>query len=520
MRKCRDFNLNYTLLEDGRVVFHFPDTDTFAPMTDDDYFQFEAAYPNEIELYRPAQQDEAGDDLEDFINEDDDEEEAVICSHEVEEDLEHFINGVDGESGKSDDTFSDASSDFVSNPDEQQDDTAYDDDLIAPSPYKRPSNPEPQDDTAYDDDLIAPSPYKQPSNPEPNTPRDEHTPADEHTFADEPTSADEPITSQPSTIPTSPYRRRATEQSWTSLEYTEWGYHTYLTMDGRMAVRRDWEIESGALHGVLQHCTWYGSADRDDVVLPWGKGAPELKVTTPEGEEYWLDDGFEPFYEFDCFVDARSQYGHTCDERCTAFYEEWPQEEEPKEEPKEEQPRMTLEGLVKEFDDIGEGSKGTEVSRHSGYSSRKVKQCAAQLLATISEEGDFEEEGECLVVIDHKEEKQSGLSQAQREWLVHVENPVYEKCNWLVKLQKAINEEYALRKMIQEGNDVVEDTVEQEAVEDIQGEVTPSVEENEEAQEAATPAVEEKRVPRWIREPLYVSRRSWADLDDEEDEEY
>ncbi len=536
MRECRDFDVNYALLENGRVMFHFPDTDSFAPMSHADYEQFEAAYPDEIQLYCPDESDEEEAGMEEDVGEDEEEVE-VIYLHDLEEDLEQYINGEDEEF---DDASSEASSEFISNPDEQQDDATDDDNLII-SPFKRPSNPEPSarrdqhayadedtdleeseegseeesdeehseeeqsddeqsDDEQTDDEESADEQSDDEDDDEDDEPISADAPIDDPIPADEPTYADEPITTRRPAIPTSPYRHRATEYSWTGFERTEWGRINYITSDGTMAVRRDWEVESGVSHGRLQRCTWGGCTDRDVIEQPWGEGAPELKLTTPEGVDYWIEDPLEDYYEFDVVYEPWKRLGHRCDERCEWFYRQFPpqeDEEEPqqelkvesreelKEEPKKEE-GMTLADLMDEFEGTTTtGGDDEEVNRHSGYSSARIKQCAVQLLATISEEDDF-------TSADESEQEQG---------------------DWLDNLEKAVDEECAVRKQ------AAETIVQQEEDQGMQG-AADEEEVVEETQVEAVPVVEEKRVPRWIREPLFVSRRPWADLDDEEDEEY
>ncbi|KAG7293663.1 hypothetical protein NEMBOFW57_003718 [Staphylotrichum longicolle] len=139
-----------------------------------------------------------------------------------------------------------------------------------------------------DDDHANPSPYKRPANPEPTTPRDH---SDNTIYLTTPTSAYPDATYDASCSLTSPYRRRSTPDSWTGLELTAWGQTT---------------AAPGAATPTRH---------------PLRPSEPELKLTTAEGEEWWLDDGCEEYtYEYVYEDQAEGGYGHRCGEACGEFY--------------------------------------------------------------------------------------------------------------------------------------------------------------------------------------------------------
>lgn len=210
----RDYNLVYAVLRNGKTFWHWPETGRFEPLTPEEYEQYEATYPS----------GSSGD-----------------------------IDNEDAEST--------ASSEFISNPEEPEEEELH------PS-VTRPVTPMP------------------------------------------------PSASPPQSPPSSPYRRRATPDSWTGLEITSWGIESYIDPAGRMAVRHETDAQTGVYAGYLSRCTWVGWESREDAPVSLG---PELKLTTPEGKEYWLDD--QQQYEYEFHYDEGRFFGHICDERCEWFRE-------------------------------------------------------------------------------------------------------------------------------------------------------------------------------------------------------
>lgn len=260
--------MEYALIGNGKItqlVFLYPDSGDFRPMSRDDYEQYEAAHPDGVKLDPNA--------FSEF-------------AHDAE-----YVSDDEGNTGDEGDAYDEG-----------------DDTFACPSP---PS----QLDAWAGDDHANPSPYKRPANPEPTTLRDHFV---NTIYPATPTSANAVTTSDVSPILTSPYRRRSTPDSRTGLELTAWGQTTYLTRAGTMALHQIDEIDSGICHGLLQRCTWGGYADAS--LAPRSSG-PELKLTTAEGEEWWLDDGCEEYtYEYVYEDQAEGGYGHQCGEACGEFY--------------------------------------------------------------------------------------------------------------------------------------------------------------------------------------------------------
>lgn len=247
-----------------------------------------------------------------------------------------------------------------------------------------------------DGDHEAVDPYVRPSCPEPPHEDEEEQQQGCVTY---PKPIDE--------FPSSPYRRRMTPDSWTGLEYLEWGMASFIDEHGLMAVRHEREAQTGVCAGLLQRCTWVGWARREEAPPSLG---PELKLTTDEGVEYWLDDyDAEYAYEFEY---SEGAYGHVCHEGCFASYSE---------------------DEVEMYEDREDAEDDLE----------------PEFLASLG----------------------SGL---------------------LDQLEAAVDAERAAR-------------VQREP-------------ESASQQGKAVEGVGEAQLPRWIRDPTYVSNRSWADLD--EDEEY
>ncbi|KAK4143994.1 uncharacterized protein C8A04DRAFT_28340 [Dichotomopilus funicola] len=263
----------------------------------------------------------------------------------------------------SEDARSEISSGFVHTP-ERMRSPEKTDDHIPPSPFKRPSNPEPcERPESYDDDFIfsddSQIAEEVESDPEEETHPLVRLPSRDHYIQHTSTSEDQedsnaepevnntgtdvvPVSTSitkkdtnevedPYAPPTSRYRVRATQSSWTGLEITSWGSHSYIHgVDGTMGLFREWEIESESQHNQLQKCRFGGFSDPDRVppppVMPEHVGwqVPELILTTDEGENFWLDDchsRYEP--GSDEFQFEGKPFGHICNENCADFFEEF-----------------------------------------------------------------------------------------------------------------------------------------------------------------------------------------------------
>ncbi|KAK4152703.1 hypothetical protein C8A00DRAFT_34619 [Chaetomidium leptoderma] len=326
----RNYDLTYAVFSDGRIAYHYPEGCLVRSFTRADYDQYMAAHPDGPKMNPIFLTDYYDDDAYDAA--------------------------------------SDTSSEFVSEPNDEGE-----------RPGVRPSTPPPTTDGEDHDmgDNIT-SPYVRPSNPEPTTPchhtahnsnsnQPGHTyrltlqPSASSTFSsqvnregsdleDEPSTPSPPSKThrQPTTphqpppeqdeeedfweedldlpYPISPYRTRATPDSWTGLETDAWGIESYLDLStGTMGVRRVWQAESGVAHGLLQRCEWVCRQTKPVPAVAvgdgggGGEGVPELKVTTVEGEEFWLEEE-DGSFSSSRQGDDEGVYGHWCGEGCVGFY--------------------------------------------------------------------------------------------------------------------------------------------------------------------------------------------------------
>lgn len=71
--------------------------------------------------------------------------------------------------------------------------------------------------------------------------------------------------------------------TYTGLEYTNWAGEFGIDWNGHMYVQRDWKDGSGC----LPRCSWVRITAPDQFTKCSG---PELTITTPEGESFWLTD--------------------------------------------------------------------------------------------------------------------------------------------------------------------------------------------------------------------------------------
>lgn len=286
-------------------------------------------------------------------------------THTTADDKENqqIFDNWDADFGFGEEARSEISSDFVHTP-ERMRSPEKTDDFIPPSPFKRPSNPEPRERLeSYDDDFIFSDDSQVAGDVESDQDEEETYPLvriPSHDHYVKPTSAfedqEEPKTEakinntntdlepictptknnaeeidDPYAPPTSPYRARATASSWTGLEISTWGSHSYIHgVDGTMGLFREWEIESESHHNVLQKCRFGGYSDPERVTPPpvmpeyIGWQVPELILTTEEGEDFWLTDchsRYEP--GSDEFQFEGVPFGHKCNEDCADYYDEF-----------------------------------------------------------------------------------------------------------------------------------------------------------------------------------------------------
>jgi hypothetical protein len=469
------------------MVFLFPESGHIFNMNRDDYEQYEAAYPDGVKL-DPTFFAEAS----------------------------HSDGDADDEADV--DTPSDSSSDFVSNPDEGESD-----------PFAGPSTP--PRDTIAEDEHSHSSPYKRPSHPEPTTPHparfaeptaisslslpeaDSDSDA-ESDHSDTPDNADDAALI---TRPSSPYRARLSPISWTGLDLSPWGEHSYLcSHDNTMALHSEWDVQSGSCHGMLQRCEWFGYLDLEEANPEPVDGVPGLKLTNTNGVDFWLVDEAEYGYEF---VYEGGEYAHWCEECAPGglLYDaqKWDGEEV------EAFGRQLLDAISEDEDE-----------------SEMVKEFGRRLLAAIPEdedEGDYPErhldsipeqgddededdaaeEGHCphrLETIPEEDEDEADDDESDLE-------PVDE--DLLDRLATAVLQECNLRKVhaIMVGTSAAAGTPAATKGQD-EKVVEKKVQGDEKAEEkmGGDEKVEEE-LPTWMRDPWHVSGKSWADIMDEEEEQ-
>ncbi|KXX81009.1 hypothetical protein MMYC01_202153 [Madurella mycetomatis] len=88
-----------------------------------------------------------------------------------------------------------------------------------------------------------------------------------------------------------------------SIEDSGWGQVSVIDTDGHMGLRNEIEIRSHASYGRLAHCNWMRWSTREKVNVGLGL---EIKLTTDDGAEYWLEDVCQYTYEYD--TDGEGEY--------------------------------------------------------------------------------------------------------------------------------------------------------------------------------------------------------------------
>jgi hypothetical protein len=312
------------------------------------------------------------------------------------------------------DTQSDASSEFVLDPDAEliEDNT---DIYTLPQRPDTPTPPSPpKKASALPDRPCTPAPHSEPEYPEP---------------------------------PASPYRRRASSFSWTGLEETVWGKDNFVDEEtGLLAVRKERDAELGA-YGTLSHCSWGGHLSAEQAPVSLG---PELKLTTDEGDEYWLDDSTQAYqYEYAYEPEYQDTYGHVCDARCGHYY------------------YNQYEYAIEDDEEEGCGQE-LVVQEQQGHGQEHVEQGSYEL-GTIEEEDEEE-----------------------------VESDIDDMTDLLDRLEAALHDE----------------------VDSGAHEQAPVVEKTNQLEVPVLNTAVANELPLWIRDPTYVSNKSWADIMDDEDEEY
>lgn len=480
----RDFELAYAVLSKGCVMYHHTEANFFMLLTRDDYEQFEALYPDVPKMDPSFLADNSLDELDGGDDE--------ACANEALE------------------AMSDASSEFISDPDEafsgDDSNNTYDSEaeICAPSPYARPPNPEPptpnpswtRDTAVYMDSESDGGTDMHPLVRFPTTPTRASKAPNATTAAETEANPAPPMNTidnshQCTTVyeadfdfekntdtpmhPTSPYRQRASPLSWTGLDKDTWGVDSYLACDGTMGLHMAWTAETGACHGQLQHCAWGGYVDRDQVAPSAG---PELKLTTAEGEEYWLDDCFQRHEEHNDEgqqQDYVREYDHTCTFECADFFERfgWGLFPEGQDTTTKIEGGLQrgpfIDAQMAQYD--AENNGDLEQGEDGQFMEAKVGLFSRRLLETVPEEDE-----DAVSEI-------SELQEVDHDMLDRFADVVFGECE-LRKAKAAVA--------------------------------------NEEVREEAQPAKTNggvKELPRWMQDHTYVSNERWADMVEEDEEE-
>lgn len=389
------------------------------------------------------------------------------------------------------------------------------------------SNPDEDASLEDDNDIIPPLPFVRLANPDPT---DEENEAKNHNHV-----LSEAIT-------TSPYRHCSTPNTGAGIELTPWGEHFFIDETSHLGVYVTWEADSGIRHGHLQKCGFAGWLDRAGANQPDPAVAPELKLTTPEGGEIWLDDCLrEPEYEYE-FVYAEGTYSHRCDNRCFAFFEAFGWELFPGFEPAssaiddEEDEEMQMRMIEAECEEARE----REVMRHSGLQQlmdeeekkngvwedpaiikkgpviaqepevapkkkrqHREKHRSSLVLPTVLETI-FEEDAdvEHTTAAAAQDDDESVFEPVNEDLLDRLADAVFGECE---------RREAAAVKDAEQQETEQQET-EQQEIEEQEAEVQ-ETEVQETEQE-----VDETGISFWDRDPFYVSGANWADMVDEEED--
>ncbi|KAK4234320.1 hypothetical protein C8A03DRAFT_18751 [Achaetomium macrosporum] len=418
---CHD--LEYAVLENGQIVYHYFDYPVTSPLTRADYEQYEAAYP-----FGPKMDGSFFDVYKDEVAE----------------------------------TLSDTSSEFISDPDDDEEPIYQ-----AESPFKRPSNPEP------------PSPSE----------GDGYYPEDELPRC-----------------PSSPYRHRESYYSWTGLDLSPWASHSLITSTGHMALHNEREIQSGSSHGCLHHCR-FGLWESPDQVQPApAPGVPELKLTTPEGTELWPDDCFDRYsytYEFEYNPDEDWRYGHRCGEQCFEYYSEFGGESYD-----DLADDGTMDGLMMEL----ERSEADECARAEAL----IRFHMEDNEEAIDDSEDVDPPPTPKVKRTINPPKKRPSKKGKRiEFVPHRLSVIMEVDEENLDNDSSLDVEPFGEDFL----DQLEAAVHQEC-ERRQKEIAATAvqEEGDETEEEKSDGAEKEQLPLWVRDPFYISGKNWEDLMGEEEE--
>lgn len=290
----RDTALNFAVMSDGRILYHYPESNLFLKLALADYEQYRAAYPDGPTMdtrflaENDHESDQKGDDsLDDTVSEASSA--SIFCPCMDAKNIEEpFVRPPNPELGIYDVNF-----DFSQNEGGGEEPNPV---LVSTPSYGF-------------NHLAMTSSNNSPSNlfPKGST-------LDVLGHCDG--LASEYLTCR--------YHQRATALSWTGLEETSWGDTSYICPHhGTLGLYQTWEAASGVLHGQLSRCTWGGYTNPDRVPPP-PAGTPELVLTTAEGEDLWLDDCFVQYEPGSDVFDFRQvEYGHACSEVCIEFFKEF-----------------------------------------------------------------------------------------------------------------------------------------------------------------------------------------------------
>jgi hypothetical protein len=478
--------MTYAVLSDGRIMYHNTTAGVFAPLTHADYVQYQAAYPDGPTMH-PAFL--ADDDHPEDLNGEDGKDGAACEAHSGLLNPDAAVQDDDKDMQRDEDPFCDdepAESDPFARPvnptpskaagpatsacadEDSEDPTAlpFRPRVLFPTPEQEKTRLQADKQHGFGPSLAL-TPPPEPCTPAPAPPSPENY-DDDFVFTPAPSPSPPPSPSptreapeKPAHPTSSPYHARRSPISWTGLDRSSWGAHSYLDWAGTMGLLTEWEIETGASHGLLQRCRWVGhKAENRDWIVPAAAGV-ELTVTTPEGEVYWLDDLVEEYEELEAGLMQR-EYGHRCGEGCVGFFEEFGWELFP-------EAQDTGAKLVAALDEdlvVDERGEGEEED-------------------TDGEEGNRFPWTRLETIVEGDEDAVDG---GEDEDMSEVEFDM----GFLDRLSDAV---------LVESSRLKENAVEagRKGLEEKGG--------------------EKKELPLWMRDPTYVSGMRWSDMDDE-DEDY
>ncbi|KAL2128135.1 hypothetical protein VTI74DRAFT_9616 [Chaetomium olivicolor] len=326
--------------------------------------------------------------------------------------------------------------------------------------------------------------------------------------------------------PISPYKLRRTPDSWTGLEETQWGCHSYISTSGHLHLNRQYEIESGVCHGLLMKCRWGGYRDREQAVQSVvGLG---ICLTTPEGEEYWLDDVWGQYnYEIDYDWMKTKEYGHACGDGCWEFLEEygWEHYRRRKNVVVYEGEEMHPEEAGGSDDHCGHLSAIAEEDEETETEDEAVEQVVGKgvgfkpwstPLSVIAEEDEAEEEAAQSSSTPSMTASSAPSVSDEEADDGDLEDFSFIDEELLERIAGALLEE--TEEALVPNTFILEDENRNPAVCVIEDDNEQHPHVAESINMAYDDKLKEEELPLWIRDPTYISKKTWAELDEEYEE--